>query len=117
VDGARSAVLVLRATRDGATRRYRMVLDVDGGTQPSGSAAARARLADHLLTAGEAGLHVRFDPTLWASMIDYGALDALAPPTPADAALDVPADHPARAAVVAAMTATGLPTFEWIRSD
>lgn len=117
VDGARSAVLVLRATRDGVTRRYRMALDVDGGTQPSGSTAARARLPEHLLTSNEAGLTVRFDPTLWASMIDYVALDALPPPTPADAALDVPADHPARAAVIAAMTATGLPTFEWATTD
>jgi hypothetical protein len=117
VDGAHSAILVVRTSRDGVTRRYRMVLDVDGGTQPSGSTAARARLADHLLVHDEPGLRVRFDPTLWASMIDYAALDALPPPDPATGALDVPRDHPARAAVIAAMTSTGLPTFAWASAD
>jgi hypothetical protein len=117
VDGAHSAVLVVRATRAGVIRRYRMTLDVDGGSQPSGSTATRARLADHVLGADERGLTVRFDPTLWASMIDYDALAALPAPEPPDAPLDVPEGHVARAAVVAAMTATGLPTFEWASPD
>ena len=37
VDGAHSAVMVLAATHLGETRHFRFVLDVDGGSQPSGT--------------------------------------------------------------------------------
>ena len=36
------AVIVLTATRDGESRHFRFVLDVDGGSQTSGTTAVRA---------------------------------------------------------------------------
>lgn len=113
VDGEHSAVLEITATRDdGTSRAYRFVLDVDGGTQPSGSTAARARLPAHELSPSDAGLVVRFDPTLWASMIDYDALALLPEPSPGTTT-EVPTDHAACDALSIALTATALPSFEW----
>lgn len=119
VDGAHSAVLVIRdAFDDGAgvptVRRYRFTLDVDGAGQPSGTMAARMRLASsHEVTRTEAPIVVRFDPTLWASLITADGFDALATlDDPGDgSAIDVPADHLATNALVQALTATGLPSF------
>jgi hypothetical protein len=118
VDGAHSAVIELVATHhgDGVERVYRLVLDVDGGTQPSGSTATRARLTAHEITAREPGLVVRFDPTLWASMIDYDALARLEAPSPG-APIDVPADDMASSALQTALTVTALPSFEWQPAD
>ncbi len=118
VDGVHSAVIEIAAVRrdDGEERAYRFALDVDGRTQPSGSTAVRARLAEHRIAATERGLVVRFDPTLWASMLDYDAL-ALLPPPSAGAALDLDSTDPVSGALAIAMTTTGLPSFEWPSGD
>ena len=114
VDGSRSAVIeiVARHRADDDERAYRFELDVDGRSQPSGSTAVRARLVAHELAAIEPGLVVRFDPTLWASMIDYDALALLPEPWPG-ATVVVPADHAASSALTTALTTTALPTFDW----
>lgn len=114
VDGAHSAVIEIVAQHriDDEERTYRFVLDVDGGSQPSGSTAVRARLPEHRLAPSETGLVVRFDPTLWASMVDYDALALLPEPAP-DAITVVPADHAATSALAIALTTTALPTFDW----
>lgn len=114
VDGEHSVVLEITASRatEPVERRYRFVLDVDGRSQPTGSTAARGRLAPHVIHRAEAGLVVRFDPTLWASMLDFEALAALPAPESGDA-VEVPSAHPSHDALVAALTATGLPSFEW----
>jgi hypothetical protein len=113
IDGQHSAILEVVATHDdGTMRAYRFVLDVDGGTQPSGSTAARTRLPAHELSPSDTGLVVRFDPTLWASMIDYDALARLPEPGPG-ATTVVPAGHTAFDALTIALTATALPSFEW----
>ncbi len=118
IEGAHSAVLVVRASDElGAIRRYRLVLDVDGAGQPSGSTAVRARLGEHTLTASERGLVVRFDPTLWASMIDFDALATLPEAEPPGAPIEVPPGHVAQNAVTTAMTTSGLPLFEWQSPD
>ncbi len=115
VDGERSLVMLIRAEDEarGIARLYRVALDVDGGSQPSGTLAVRSRLPAHLITEAEPGLVVRFDPSLWASMIDYDALATLPEPGTAGTPIDVPPGHSARDALVAAVTATGLPSFEW----
>lgn len=113
VDGQHSAILEITATHeDGTTRAYRFVLDVDGRAQPSGSTAARTRLPAHELSSSDTALVVRFDPTLWASMIDYDAL-ALLPEPGAGTITEVPLDHAASDALTIALTATALPSFEW----
>lgn len=116
VDGSHSAVIEISAVRrvDDLERVYRFTLDVDGGTQPSGTTATRARLTEHQLVANEPGLVVRFDPTLWASMLDYDALVLLSPGS-GTVALD--ADAPESNALVIALTTTGLPSFEWQVAD
>jgi hypothetical protein len=113
VDGQHSAILEVAARHeDGTNRSYRFVLDVDGRTQPSGSTAVRARLSAHALSPSDRGLVVRFDPTLWASMIDYDALALLPEPSPG-ATTEVPPDHAAADALTIALTATALPSFDW----
>ena len=118
VDGAHSAILEVEARRtsDDVRRTYRFVLDVDGGAQPSGSTAVRARLVPHAIAADEAGLVVRFDPSLWASMVDYEGLAARVEAS-ATGPSDVPPDDPASAALSIALTTTGLPVFEWRALD
>jgi len=115
VDGARSIVMLIRAEDDarGVVRLYRVALDVDGGSQPSGTLAVRARLPAHLITEAEPGLVVRFDPSLWASMIDYDALATLPEPGTSGAPIEVPQGNSAVNALVGAATAAGLPSFEW----
>lgn len=118
VDGEHSLVLTVRATHEASnrSRTYRFVLDVDAASQPSGTLAVRTRLAEHRIAPDEVGLVVRFDPTLWASMLDYDALAALPEASPRSV-IDVPLEHPARDALTAALAATGLPTFVWRRSE
>ena len=115
IDGAHSAVLTIAATRraDGLERSYRFVLDVDGAGQPSGSTATRARLDAHTLSARDTGLLVRFDPNLWASMLDYDLLGGLEDASPGDGLVDVSEEDPSRSALISALTVTGLPSFEW----
>lgn len=110
VDGAHSAVIVLAATHLGETRRFRFVLDVDGGSQPSGTTAVRARLNEQALTPALRAVHVRFDPTLWASMVDYDTLWSL----PVSDTIEVPIGHPAENALRLAMVLNALPTFRWV---
>jgi hypothetical protein len=110
VDGAHSAVIVLSATHLGETRHFRLMLDVDGGSQPSGTTAVRARLAEQALTPALREVHVRFDPTLWASMVDYDTLWEL----PVSETIEVPPGHPAENAMRLAMVLNGLPTFRWV---
>lgn len=113
VDGEHSAVVLIEAEHaDGTRRAYRFVLDVDGGNQPSGSTTVRARLPAHELSPNDRGLVVRFDPTLWASMVDYDALSLLPETGPSEPTL-VPTEHPASDALTIALTATALPSFEW----
>ena len=113
IDGAHSAVLVLTATRGGESRHFRFVLDVDGGSQTSGTTAVRARLTEQALTPSLASLEVRFDPTLWASLVDYDTLWEL----PVSEMIDVPAGHPAESSVRLAMVLNGLPTMTWRASE
>jgi hypothetical protein len=110
VDGAHSAVMVLAATHLGETRHFRFVLDVDGGSQPSGTTAVRARLTEQALTPVLRAVHVRFDPTLWASMVDYDTLWEL----PVSELIAVPTGHPAENALRLAMVLNALPTFRWV---
>ena len=110
VDGAHSAVIVVAATHAGETRHFRFVLDVDGGSQPSGTTAVRARLTEQALTPEVREVRVRFDPTLWASMVDYDTLWDL----PVSDVIAVPSGHPAENALRLAMVLNGLPTFRWI---
>lgn len=114
IEGEHSAVISLEASHrtEAITRLYRFVVDVDGGTQPSGSTAVRTRLTAHRISHDDVGLVVRFDPTLWASMLDYDAL-ALLPETSPGAPTDVPAAHTASGTLTIALTASGLPSLEW----
>jgi len=118
VEGEHSAILEIAATRraDGAVRRYRFVLDVDGGSQPSGTLTVRARLPEHVVDGTERGLVVRFDPSLWASMVDFDALATLPEESPGEL-LEVPSDHAASSALTTALTTTALPTYEWQSAD
>lgn len=110
IEGQHSAVLVIAATHLGETRHFRFVLDVDGGSQPSGTTAVRARLSEQSLTPQVQSLLVRFDPTLWASMVDYDTLWEL----PVSDVIAVPPGHPAENALRLAMVLNGLPTFRWV---
>lgn len=115
VDGEHSLVMEVFAshTTEGTERIYRFVLDVDGRSQPAGSTAARARLSPHQIEPGQGGLTVRFDPTLWVSMIDFDLLAELPVPSPGGR-VEVPREHPATETLFAALTATALPSFEWL---
>lgn len=110
IEGVHSAIMVLTATHEGETRHFRFVLDVDGGSQTSGTTAVRARLMEQVLTPALAGLEVRFDPTLWASMVDYDTLWEL----PVSDLIEVPMGHPAETSLRLAMVLNGLPTMTWV---
>ena len=53
---------------------------------------------------------MRFDPTLWASMVDYDTLWEL----PVSELITVPTGHPAENALRLAMVLNALPTFRWV---
>lgn len=110
-DGApegRSAVMAVRATREGATLEVRASIDVEPAAAGQ-NAVIGAPVGTHEITGGEA-LVVRFDPARWWRAVDF---DRLAAEDDGDGIVELGPGDRAYEALVIAMTAGRLPSFEW----
>jgi hypothetical protein len=104
-----SAVFELRATRDGTDLEVHAEVDVDPGAAGQ-SAILGAQVGTHEITGREA-LTVRFDPSVWLSRLDVERVLAL--DDEGDGVVVLAPGDPDYEALVIAMSAGSLPSFEW----
>lgn len=104
-----SAVMVARATRGDVELEVRASIDVDPA-QAGQSAVIGAATGIHDITGDEA-LTVRFDPAAWWRRVDF---DRLAAEDDGDGVVELAPGDRAYDALVIAMTAGTLPSFEWV---
>lgn len=105
----RSAVFVVRATKDGATLEVRASIDIDPAN--AGQSAVIGAPTGEAAIEGDEALTVRIDPAAWWRRIDFDVLAAM--DEDGDGAVELARGDLAYEELVLAMTTRQLPAFEW----
>jgi len=105
----RSAVFVVRAIKDGVTLDVRASIDIDPAN--AGQSAVIGAPTGTEAIEGDEALTVRVDPAAWWRRIDFDAVAAL--DEDGDGVVELARGDVPYEALVLAMTAGRLPSFEW----